>query len=131
MRSYPQPVATHGNGFLMVSRGYPHIPPHPPHTTQHVGPTVGCLAWRRSQSSVSSDTRSDRPDHQRQDAREEAVAERTVLAQARENRGERDEKPSRADERHDACPTGEDAGAKRQETCCQQEGRKAHGGEQE
>src|SRR5215210_3347417 len=131
MRSYPQPVATHGNGFLMVSRGYPHIPPHPPYTTQHVGPTVGCLAWRRSQSSVSSDTRSDRPDHQRQDAREEAEAEQTVLAQARENRSERDEKPNPADERHDACPACEDSASECQETGGQEECSEAHRREQE
>ena len=36
---------------------------------------------------MSSDARSDRPDHECQDAGKEAEAEQTVFAQARENRG--------------------------------------------
>ena len=70
----------------------------------HVVPAVGGAARRRSQTSVKSDTRRDRPGHERHDAGEEAEAEKAVLAQARENRGERYEEPSRADGRHDPCP---------------------------
>ena len=54
------------------------------------GPELeGCCRYR----AMRSDARSDRPDHERQDAGKEAEAEETVFAQARENRGERDEKP--------------------------------------
>ena len=60
----------------------------------------------------SDDARRDRPDHEREDAGEEAEAEDAVFAQARENRGERDEKRHRADERHDTRPTREDAAPK-------------------
>ena len=58
----------------------------------HVGPAVGGLARRRSRGSVKSDTRRDRPDHERKDTGEETEAEKAVFAQARENRGERNEK---------------------------------------
>jgi len=39
----------------------------------------------------------------------ETEAEKAVFAQARENRCERYEEPSRADERHDPCPACEDS----------------------
>src|ERR671939_1535616 len=130
-------LATPGLPGLPIRSEEPRPPPSGrrpflPLPPSHRLPTTTVrLAWRRSQSSVSSDTRSDRPDHQRQDARKEAEAEQTVLAQARENRRERDEKPNRADERHDACPACEDSASECQETGGQGECSEAHRREQE